>query len=124
MVFCAGCGQSRVGDSKFCAGCGAGFPALPQQLNMGGGTEPPPKYGTPLGPNGMPQPVTLMPTQALELPGALNRCYLGLGWASKAGKRELDLDASAALFSEGKCVDIVSFQQVYHTWFKFALYWL
>jgi len=39
--------------------------------------------------------------QALELPGALNRCYLGLGWASQPGAREIDLDASAALFSHG-----------------------
>eukprot|EP00802_Teleaulax_amphioxeia_P009398 Tamp_09414.p1 GENE.Tamp_09414~~Tamp_09414.p1 ORF type:complete len:510 (-),score=80.96 Tamp_09414:238-1767(-) len=79
---------------------------------MGGAKNPPPKYGTPVGPNGMPQPVTLMPTQALELPGALNRCYLGLGWASQPGAREIDLDASAALFSHGKLVDIISFRKL------------
>ena len=87
------------------------MPAIPAQINMGGTKPPPPKYGTPIGHNGMPQPVTLMPTQALELPGALNRCYLGLGWAGK-GSRDLDLDASAAVFSKGECVDLICFSQV------------
>ena len=31
-----------------------------------------PQYGTALGFNGMPQPVTMLPTQALELPGDAN----------------------------------------------------
>lgn len=63
----------------------------------------------------MPQPVNLMPTQAMQLPGALNRCYLGLSWQSFPGRRELDLDASAALFSRGQCVNIVSFQNLRDT---------
>ena len=69
-----------------------------------------PGGGTPMQ-NGMPQPVVLKPTQGLQLPGALNRCYLGLSWMA-AGGREIDLDASAALFSGGKCVNVVSFQQL------------
>lgn len=63
----------------------------------------------------MPQPVRLMPTQAMQLPGALNRCYLGLSWQSFPGRRELDLDASAALFSGGQCVNIVSFENLRDT---------
>ena len=113
MVFCSSCGKAVAPGARFCAGCGTpvGPPVgtVPQQIQMGGGAAP--KYGTPLGKNGMPQPVTLLPTQALELPGALNRCYLGLGWAAKGG-RNLDLDASAAVFSEGACVDLVCFSQL------------
>jgi stress response protein SCP2 len=113
MVFCSNCGGAVAPGVRFCAGCGTsvGPPvgAVPQQIQMGGGAAP--KYGTPLGKNGMPQPVTLLPTQALELPGALNRCYLGLGWAAKGG-RNLDLDASAAVFSQGACVDLVCFSQL------------
>jgi len=66
----------------------------------------------PVRPNGTPQPVMLKPTQGLQLPGALNRCYLGLSWQSGRGRRELDLDASAALFSGGKCINVISFQQL------------
>ena len=116
MVFCTSCGAQMPGGTRFCPSCGtpAPAPALPGQMNMGGGggNPAPPKYGTPIGPNGMPQPVTLMPTQALELPSKLNRVYLGLGWASHPGRNELDLDASAVLFSNGQVVDLISFQKV------------
>jgi len=104
-MFCPSCGAPHRG-ARFCGKCGGQLPPPPQapppQLRMGG--QP--------GPNGMPQPVRLMPTQAIQLPGALNRCYLGLSWQSFPGRRELDLDASAALFSRGQCVDIVSFAQL------------
>eukprot|EP00802_Teleaulax_amphioxeia_P006135 Tamp_06139.p1 GENE.Tamp_06139~~Tamp_06139.p1 ORF type:complete len:452 (-),score=68.41 Tamp_06139:1430-2629(-) len=63
----------------------------------------------------MPTAVPLKPTQALQLPAALNRCYLGLGWQSRPGARELDLDASAALFSGGQCVNLVSFENLRDT---------
>ena len=114
-MFCPSCGAQIANGVRFCSSCGAQAPTtLPGQVSMGGAPTKgqPPPYGTPIGKNGMPQPVTLMPTQALALPAQLNRCYLGLGWTSHPGRPELDLDASAALFSNGQCVDVVSFQKL------------
>ena len=114
-MFCPSCGAQIANGVRFCPSCGAQAPTvLPGQVSMGGAPTKgqPPPYGTPMGKNGMPQPVTLMPTQALALPAQLNRCYLGLGWTSHPGRPELDLDASAALFSNGQCVDVISFQKL------------
>jgi len=57
----------------------------------------------------------LKPTQSLQLPSKLNRCYLGVGWQSRPGGREVDLDASAALFSGGQKIDLISFQKLRDT---------
>jgi len=63
----------------------------------------------------MPPSVALKPTQSLQLPSKLNRCYLGVGWQSRPGGREVDLDASAALFSGGQKIDLISFQKLRDT---------
>jgi len=116
MGFCASCGSGLQPGTRFCAGCGAPAPApapqpIPQQMRMARGMG---HAGA--GPTGrMPTAVPLKPTQALQLPAALNRCYLGLGWQSRPGARELDLDASAALFSGGQCVNLVSFENLRDT---------
>ena len=51
-------------------------------------------------------PVTLLPTQCLQIPVALERLYLGLGWRNKGGA-SLDVDASAVSFSGNQVHNIV-----------------
>ena len=53
-------------------------------------------------------PVTLLPTQSLQLPVKLERLYLGLGWRNKGGA-SLDIDASAVSFSGNQVHNIVYF---------------
>ena len=52
-------------------------------------------------------PKTMLPTQSLQLPGKLERLYLGIGWGNKG--RSIDLDASAASFAGTELRSLVYF---------------
>ena len=57
--------------------------------------------------------VIVLPTEAIQIPPLLARCYLGLGWSERPGLERLDLDASALCHdASGALVDVVSFEQL------------
>lgn len=99
-------------------------PAAPQYDQA-----PPPPYGQPAAAQGpislsKDRPVSLVKGQKVSLRKeggvALTQVMMGLGWDpvakrgmfGKARAGDIDLDASVLLFSQGQCVDIISFRQL------------
>lgn len=111
-----------IGQQQPAYGYGQQQPPPPQPMGMTGygqasPEQPPPYPVAPQAkqqmanqPKGVPPPVFLQPTHALQLPKKLERLYLGLGWRS--ARQGLDLDASAIIFSRGQKIDTVNFQKL------------
>jgi stress response protein SCP2 len=62
-----------------------------------------------------PQPtqvIAMQPTQAVHMPGALKRVYLGLGWENSRNQEQVDVDASVIAFGGGSVKDAVSFSKL------------